>query len=108
MADILAGALYRVAWSDGSSQAIRSSLSLGAPQRIAVARDGSLVIADASADRVLRLDPESGEARVIADGLPMPIPDARNPSPVGLAIGADGSIYVTAAAENSIYRLRPR
>jgi glucose/arabinose dehydrogenase len=64
------------------------------------------VVAEAGSQRVLLIDPETGASRVAATGLPQIIPNSSR-SPVGVTVGAGGVIYVTSAAENAIYRLRP-
>lgn len=73
---------------------------LATPSGIALAPDGSLVVADAGAHTVLRIDPATGAVTVVAgkpnesgfaDGAAA---TARFNAPVGVAVGADGTIFV--------------
>jgi sugar lactone lactonase YvrE len=105
VSNLLSGTLYRVAVQDGSSRVVASGLQL--PQSLAVATDASIVVAEAGTQRVLLVDPATGATRVAAKDLPMSIPN-NSGVPVGVTAGSDGTIYVTSAVENSIYRLRPR
>lgn len=58
---------------------------------------GNLYVAEWSAGRVVRIDPQ-GNRSVFADGLS---------GPSGLAIGADGSIYVASYSRDEVYRFSP-
>jgi len=73
------------------------------PYGLAVGPDGMLYVADAGANDLLKVDPETGEASVIAvfDGIPSPIPNpARgnatesDPVPTGVAFDEAGNAYV--------------
>jgi DNA-binding beta-propeller fold protein YncE len=66
--------------------------------------DGKLWVADAGANTILTVDPSNGEVSLVAvlDGIPSPLPnpargDAQesDPVPTAVAIGQDGSIYVS-------------
>lgn len=68
------------------------------------AHDGMLLVADAGANDLLRVDPASGEVSLVAvfDGVPGMIPNDRrggaqenDPVPTGVTVGADGNIYVS-------------
>jgi sugar lactone lactonase YvrE len=102
---VATGTLYAVGVDDGSNRVVTSGLS--APRSIAMLPSGEIAVAEAGAARISAVDPSSGASRVIARDLPLLIPG--NPrSPVSLSASSDGTLYVTSAAENSIYRLRPR
>ena len=66
--------------------------------------DGTLLVADAGANDLLRVDPATGEVSLVAvfDGVPGMFPNDRrggaqenDPVPTGVTVGADGSIYVS-------------
>jgi DNA-binding beta-propeller fold protein YncE len=66
--------------------------------------DGKLWVADAGANTILGVDPDSGEVSLVAvlEGIPSPLPnpargDAQesDPVPTAVAFGQDGSIYVS-------------
>jgi len=81
---------------------------LGNPEGIDVLPDGRIVVAEVGNDRVIVIDPASGEIESAAEGLALGFDDGPGPGlPVGVAAAADGSIYVTSVLENAIYRLRP-
>ncbi|MDA8386503.1 MAG: hypothetical protein M0Z88_09635 [Actinomycetota bacterium] len=78
------------------------------PSGLALARDGSLLVADAGARRVRRIDGE-GDIRTIAGGGEPGEGDGalatsvRLGRPAGLAVGSDGTIYI---ADRGNHRVR--
>lgn len=73
------------------------------PYGLAAAPDGSLWIADAGANTVLRADPDTGEVTLVAllEGIDSPLPNPNrggameaDPVPTGITFGADGNAYV--------------
>ncbi len=73
------------------------------PYGLAVGPDGYLWVAEAGANTLLRVDPESGEISVVTvfEGIESPLPNpARggamesDPVPTGITVGADGTVYV--------------
>ncbi len=93
------GRVYRVD-ADGRATAIGNDL--GVACGLAFAADGSLFVGDRSGT-ILRLDPESGDARQYAT-LPPSI------AAFHLAIGPDGVLYATAptlAPYDHVYRIDP-
>ena len=79
---------------------------LDRPQGVAVAADGALLVVEAGRAQLTRVDPRRGAKSVIARGLPIGLNVAA--SLVGVAVGANGAIYVTSDIENSIWKLTPR
>ena len=81
---------------------------LAGPEGIELADDGSLYVVEAEADRLSRIDPETGETTLVADGLALQVaPQGAFPTTMlfnGLAVGAD-RIYVTGDLENVIYSI---
>lgn len=78
---------------------------LGAPRSVATTPDGAVVVLDAGG-RVLRLEPGSARATVLAEGIAVGYLDAPHPRSGGIAVTADGTVYVAADKENSVYALR--
>ncbi|GAB1472469.1 hypothetical protein MASR2M66_33470 [Chloroflexota bacterium] len=73
-------------------------LALNAPRALAFAPDGSLYVADSRNHRILHLDLEGNilhEWGTYADGANIPIGDGTFNEPWGVAVGPDGSVYVT-------------
>ena len=68
-----------------------------APVGMAFDATGNLYVAEWSAGRVSRIDPQ-GRRSTFAEGLA---------SPSGLAIGADGAIYVASYSRDEVYRFTP-
>ena len=109
-----AGRVVRLA---GSTETLVDDLQR--PQGIAVA-DGQLYIVDAGAREVIAFDLASGDRRTIASGLPVGPPPGVEPKPLkgmppfsgpqgpfaGIAIGPDGTLYVSADGDGSVLTLR--
>ncbi len=71
---------------------------LNAPRALAFANDGTVYVADSRNHRVLHLDMEGNtlhEWGTFADGASIPIGDGTFNEPWGIAVGPDGSVYVT-------------
>ena len=91
------GVIWQIA-TDGSVKRVADNLDV--PSAIAFAPDRTLVVAETGAHTITRVDPVSGQSRVIAgvrgrsgfnDGEGA---KALFNAPVGVAVGADGTIYV--------------
>ena len=85
---------------------------LAAPEGIAAAADGSLYVVEVEAERVVWVNPESGDTVVIAEGLALAGPERRALGPAttigelsGIAVGEGGTLYVSAYRDNRIYRI---
>jgi sugar lactone lactonase YvrE len=90
------------------------------PQGIAV-REGQLYVVDAGAKALIAYDLEGRTRRTIATDLPVGAPPGVIPKPLrgvppfsgpqgpfaGIAVGADGTLYLSADAEGSVLALRP-
>ncbi|MBL8088783.1 MAG: TIGR03663 family protein [Anaerolineales bacterium] len=71
---------------------------LNAPRSLAFAKDGTMYVADSRNHRVLHLDASGNilhEWGTYADGVSVPIGDGTFNEPWGIAVGPDGSVYVT-------------
>ena len=90
---------------------VASGLAL--PEGLAVLPDGDLVVVEAGAGRVSRVDAGSGAVSTIADGLELGTPPPPLVAPPtwhfnGVAVGSSGALFVTGDTANVIYRLQPR
>ena len=78
------------------------------PEGLAIAGDGSLLVVEAGAGRLTRIDLDTGETRLVADELalghvsPTAVPTAFFN---GVAVGQDGTIVVTGDIANIVYRI---
>ncbi len=104
VSEMLAGEVSRVELVNGAVSLVAQGLDR--PQGVAVAADGALLVVEAGRAQLTRVDSRTGAKSVIARGLPIGLNVAA--SLVGVAVGANGVIYVTSDIENSIWKLTPR
>jgi sugar lactone lactonase YvrE len=109
-----AGRVVRLA---GSPETVVDGLQR--PQGILVA-NGILYVVDAGAKEVVAVDLNTGARHVVASGLPVGPPPGVEPKPLkgmppfsgpqgpfaGIAIGTDGTLYVSADGDGSVLALR--
>ena len=103
-----AGRVVRIDTGTGALDEVIDGLD--APQGIDIAPDGRLVVAEAGAGRVIAIDRDTGDYEVLADKLN--IKPARGPGapPIlyaGVAVSADGAVFVSSSRSNVIYKLTP-
>jgi uncharacterized protein (TIGR03663 family) len=78
--------------------ASQDSIPLNAPRSLAFAKDGTVYIADSRNHRVVHLDMDGNilhEWGTFADGVGTTVGEGTFNEPWGVAIGPDGSVYVT-------------
>lgn len=71
---------------------------LNAPRSLAFAKDGTFYVADSRSHRILHLDSQGNilhQWGSFADGINVPIGPGTFNEPWGIAVGPDGSVYVT-------------
>ncbi|MBK9602169.1 MAG: TIGR03663 family protein [Anaerolineales bacterium] len=71
---------------------------LNAPRALAFASDGSMYVADSRNHRVIHIDPQGKEINqwgTFADGVSVEVGNGTFNEPWGVAVGPDGSVYVT-------------
>ena len=81
-----------------------------APSAIAFAPDGSLYIAETGAHRILRVAPGKAPTAVVGTGKVGDGPDGPGAgvalsSPLGLAVGLDGAVFIADTGNNKVRRL---
>ena len=105
-----AGRLTRVSLADGVKTTVAEGLAL--PEGLAETPWGSFIVAESAAQRLVEIDPANGTRRTVADKLPIGLPGGPGMPPpyvvTGVAVGTDGSIYMSADLNNAIYRIRPQ
>ncbi len=109
MADWAMGAVFQIV-DDGIPVTIPVASGLVQPEGLAVNTDGSLLVVEAGAGRLSRIDPASGEVTVIAEGLELGAQGVPGYPPTwmfnGVAVGSSGHIYVTGDTANLLYRFK--
>lgn len=89
-----ASAVYRVPHGAGPPQRLATGTQLASPHGIAVAADGSIVLADTGDDLVRRIDGTGAVTAFASIG-----------NPRGIAVAPDGSVYVASADEHRVVHL---
>jgi hypothetical protein len=110
VADWLLGTVFQIA-DDGTPMPPTPVASgLVFPEGLAVNTDGSLLVVEAGAGRLSRIDQDTGVVTPIAEGLALGSTGASTvPPPVtfnGVAVGPSGHIYVTGDTANLLYRFK--
>jgi sugar lactone lactonase YvrE len=104
------GAVTRIDGRTGEKRVVAGGLQ--GPEGIARRDDGTLVVVEAGAKRIVEVDPATGIVTPIATSLPIGStgPAGVPPSyiPTGVAIGADGSVWFASDVDNGLYRLVKR
>lgn len=85
-------------------------VTLNGPRSLAFANDGSVYVADSRNHRVLHLDIEGNilnQWGTYADGVNTPVGNGTFNEPWGIAVGLDGSIYVTDTWNHRVEKFSP-
>jgi sugar lactone lactonase YvrE len=89
-------------------------LGLDRPEALAIAPDGSLLISNQGTNQILRYLPSNGQFQVVAgngtkgfSGDGGPAVDAELDDPNGIAVAADGTIYVADTFNNRVRAIAP-
>ncbi|PSL79909.1 hypothetical protein C7T35_35280, partial [Variovorax sp. WS11] len=85
---------------------------LALPEGLAQTPWGSFIVAESAARRLVEIDLANGTRRTVAENLPIGLPGGPGMPPpyvpTGVAVGGDGSIYLSADRNNGLYRIRPQ
>jgi sugar lactone lactonase YvrE len=104
-----AGNLTRINMTDGSKTVVADKLLL--PEGVAQTPWDTFIVAEAAARRLVEINPVDGTRRTVAENLPIGLeagPGLPPPNvPTGVAVGADGVIYMSADRNNAIYKIKP-
>ena len=113
VADWAAGIVWQIAF-DGKNPLAPMPIAFGLanPEGMALDIDGSLLVMEAGAGRISRIDPATGAVRVVVDGLSPGMQGPEGFPPTwgfdGLAVGPSGAIYFTDNSNSALYRIWPR
>ncbi|MGJ7614287.1 MULTISPECIES: hypothetical protein [unclassified Variovorax] len=104
-----AGKLLRIPL-DASAPLRTVADGLALPEGVAQTPWGSFIVAESAARRLVEIDPADGSRRTVAENLPIGLaPGPGLPPPyvvTGVAVGRDGTVYMSADRNNAIYRIR--
>ncbi len=111
VADLIFGTVLHVV--DGSGVITPPTVvasGLASPEGLAVLLDGDLLVVEAGAGRVSRIDPFSGTVTPVAENLALGAPPPPLVPPTwlfnGVAVGSRGAAYVTGDVDNVVYKIR--
>jgi len=113
VADWATGMVWQIGF-DGKDPLAPEPVASGLanPEGLAVDVDGSLLVVEAGAGRLSRVDPATGQVTVVAEGLELGFPGLAGFPPTwgfnGVAVGPSGAIYITGDVTNVLYRIWPR
>lgn len=104
-----AGSIEKVNLETGEVENVITGLSL--PEGLDTDPEGKLVVAEVGKERLIRIDPASGDIEEIIGGLTIGLPAPPNGTPAsytptGVAVSISGTIYVASDIEDAIYRVR--
>lgn len=111
VADWSSGAVWQLV-DDGAPLAspLLVTYGLSNPEGLAVDLDGTLLVVEAGAGRLSRIDPDTGAISTVVSGLSagLAAPAATPPSYFfsGVDVGPSGTIYFSNDATSRVYRLR--
>lgn len=112
VADWATGTVWQIV-KDGAvlTQPMAVATGLKAPEGMAVDHDGSLLVVETGAHRLARIDLHTGKVSTVADGLAVGLTGSTGAPPTyalsSVAVGRDGTLYVTGDVKDVIYRLQP-
>lgn len=111
LADAALGSVFQLA--DGGTTLSPPRVlatALSGPEGLAVLPDGDLLVVEAAAGRLTRLDPVTGATTPVAEDLALGAPSLPGLPPSwffnGVAAGTDGSAYVSGNVDTVLYRVR--
>jgi len=114
VADWATGIVWQIGFDDKTPlvPAVPVASGLANPEGMAVDLDGSILVVEAGAGRLSRIDLTTGVVSQIADGFEFsgPAPEGWPPSWFfdGVAVGPSGAIYITENGARALYRIWPR
>ena len=113
VSDWATGIVWQVAFEGTSAlPAVPIAFELIHPEGLAFDREGGLLVVEAGAGRLSRIDLTTGEVEAIATGLELGLPAIGGIPPAylpsGVAVDASGAIFVTGDVGNVLYRIVKR
>ena len=82
---------------------------LAAPTGLALMKDGRIAVVEPTLGQVLAINPQTGARTVLASGLALSLDrlDLPQNTTAGIAVGNNGTIYVSCPGDNSIVKIKP-
>ena len=113
VADWATGTVWQIGFEGKTPLApVPVGSGLANPEGLAVDIDGNLLVIEAGAGRLSRVDLTTGEISVMVDGLELGSEGIEGYPPTwgfnGVAVGPSGAIYITGDVTNVLYRIWPR
>jgi sugar lactone lactonase YvrE len=110
VADRAAGTVLQVAAAgEALPRPVTIATGLEAPEGLAVAADGRLVVVEAGAGRLSAIEPDTGTVTTVVEGLELGAPGIDGAPPTWIfndvAVSRSGTIYVTGDITNVVYRI---
>ena len=106
----MSGVLSRFNPATGELTSVAEGLRL--PEGLAELPDGHLLVAEPSAQRLVTINPQTGESTIAAEQLPIGLKPGPGMPPTGiptaLAADAQGRVYFASDIDNALYRLTPQ
>ena len=110
VADWAMGEVYQIVDDGAPIPPTPVASGLAFPEGLAVNLDGSLLVVEAGAGRLSRIDPATGDVTMVAEGLDLGLPGPPGYPPYwyfnGVAVGPTGNIFVTGDGANVLYRFK--
>jgi sugar lactone lactonase YvrE len=113
VADWATGIVWQMVF-DGKTPltSVPVAFDLSNPEGLAVDVDGSLLVVEAGAGRLSRIDLSTGAVSMVVEGLELGAESPPGLPPTwsfnGVAVGPSGAIYITGDVTNVLYRIWPR
>ncbi|HSW06148.1 hypothetical protein [Aquabacterium sp.] len=105
-----AGNLVRVDLASGAKTVLATGLAM--PEGLSQTPWGSFIVAETLARRLTEIDPANGSRRVVAENLPIGLEGGPGLPPpymvTGVAVGDDGTVYLSADRNNAVLKIKPR
>jgi sugar lactone lactonase YvrE len=114
VADWAIGVVWQVGFVSGMPQTpVVVATGLSGPEGLALDHDGGLLVVEAGAHRLSRIDLTTFDVTPLAEGLELRMAESSGLIPPtysfnGVAVGPSGAIYVTGDTGNVLYRIWPR
>jgi len=110
VADWATGIVWQVEFEGRTASApVPIAFDLANPEGLAHDRAGGLVVVEAGAGRVSRIDLATGAVHLVADGLALGLVGPATLPPTfflnGVAVGASGALYVSGDVTRVVYRI---
>ncbi|MEY4512256.1 MAG: hypothetical protein RLZZ450_4378 [Pseudomonadota bacterium] len=104
------GRLTRVDLTSGAKTVVADQLAM--PEGLTETAWGTFIVAESAARRLVSIDPVQKTRVVVAENLPIGLPGRQELPPpyitTGVAVGPEGTVYVTGDRDGSLLRIRPK